>query len=146
MMAPACIGIGAAPARAGAGAAPRGAHRGARGARGARAPRAASSATDVKTVRSSSGEGNGGGDASSASADVVVIGAGIGGLSAASLLAKYGKKVIVCESHTEPGGAAHAWHRDGYTFESGPSLYSTMTDKYSMNPMGQVLDAIGEQE
>ncbi|XRB08533.1 prolycopene isomerase [Pycnococcus provasolii] len=129
MMAPACIGIGAAPR-----------------ARAPRARGAGARVADVKTVRSSSGEGNGGGDASSASADVVVIGAGIGGLSAASLLAKYGKKVIVCESHTEPGGAAHAWHRDGYTFESGPSLYSTMTDKYSMNPMGQVLDAIGEQE
>lgn len=48
----------------------------------------------------------------------------------AGLLAKYGKKVLVCESHDVPGGAAHAWTvraPDGgglYHFESGPSLYS----------------------
>lgn len=77
---------------------------------------------------------------------MVVIGAGIGGLSAGALLAKYGKRVTVLESHAIPGGAAHAWERDGYTFESGPSLYSTMTDKFSMNPMAQVLDAIEEQD
>lgn len=39
--------------------------------------------------------------------DVVVIGAGIGGLSCAALLAKYGVACTVVESHTIPGGAAH---------------------------------------
>jgi glycine/D-amino acid oxidase-like deaminating enzyme len=33
-------------------------------------------------------------------ADIVVIGSGIGGLCCAGLLAKYGFKVIVCESHS----------------------------------------------
>ena len=70
--------------------------------------------------------------------DVVVIGGGLGGLCAGALLAKYGLRVTVCESHSIPGGAAHAWHRDGYTFESGPSLYSGMTARPSMNPIGQV--------
>ena len=32
--------------------------------------------------------------------DVVVIGSGIAGLSAAALLATYGENVVVCESHT----------------------------------------------
>lgn len=68
-----------------------------------------------------------------------------GGLSAGALLAMYGKKVVVLESHDVPGGAAHAWERDGYTFESGPSLYSTMTTPGTMNPMGQVLQALGEE-
>ena len=40
-------------------------------------------------------------------ADVVVIGAGIGGLSCAAMLAKYGLTVTVLESHSIPGGAAH---------------------------------------
>lgn len=39
--------------------------------------------------------------------DVVVIGAGIGGLSCAALCAKYGLKVTVLESHNIIGGAAH---------------------------------------
>lgn len=60
----------------------------------------------------------------------MVIGSGIGGLSCAGLLAKYGLKVAVCESHSIPGGAAHAWTVRSpsvpgvYHFESGPSLYS----------------------
>lgn len=40
-------------------------------------------------------------------ADVVVIGSGIGGLSCAALLAKYGLDVTVLESHGAIGGAAH---------------------------------------
>jgi heterodisulfide reductase subunit A-like polyferredoxin len=39
--------------------------------------------------------------------DVVVIGSGIGGLSCAALLAKYGLEVTVLESHAVIGGAAH---------------------------------------
>ena len=38
-------------------------------------------------------------------ADVAVIGAGINGLSAAALLAKAGRSVVVVESQAEPGGA-----------------------------------------
>ena len=59
--------------------------------------------------------------------DVVVIGAGLGGLATGALLALQGIDVIVVEAHSIPGGAAHCWKRNGYTFESGPSLYSGMT-------------------
>jgi carotene isomerase len=76
--------------------------------------------------------------------DVIVIGSGIGGLCCASLLAKYGLKVTVCESHSIPGGAAHNFTRDGYKFDSGPSLYSGMSYSPSTNPLKQVLDAIEE--
>ena len=50
----------------------------------------------------------------------------------------------VCEAHSEPGGAAHAWQRGGYTFESGPSLYSGMTDRPSPNPITNVLEILEE--
>jgi phytoene dehydrogenase-like protein len=76
--------------------------------------------------------------------DVVVIGSGIGGLSCGALLARYGLDVIVCESHTLPGGAAHGFERDGFIFDSGPSLYSGLSDRPSPNPLRQVLDAVGE--
>lgn len=43
--------------------------------------------------------------------DVAIIGAGIGGLTAAALLADSGLKVVVCEQHLVPGGFAHNWLR-----------------------------------
>ena len=76
--------------------------------------------------------------------DVVVIGSGIGGLSCAALLARYGFDVTVCESHSIPGGAAHAFERNGFKFDSGPSLYSGLSYSPSSNPLRQVLDAINE--
>ncbi len=76
--------------------------------------------------------------------DVIIIGSGIGGLSCAGLLAKYGFKVTVCESHSIPGGAAHSFSYNGFKFDSGPSLYSGLSYSPSNNPLRQVLDAIGE--
>ena len=76
--------------------------------------------------------------------EVVVIGSGIGGLSCAALLARYGIDVTVVESHSIAGGAAHAFERNGYKFESGLSLYSGLSYTPSPNPLRQVLDAIGE--
>ncbi len=78
------------------------------------------------------------------SADVVVIGSGIGGLCCAALLAKYGFDVVVCESHSIPGGAAHAFERNGFIFDSGPSLYSGLSARTSPNPLRHVLNLIGE--
>lgn len=76
--------------------------------------------------------------------DVIVIGSGIGGLVAAGLLARYGRRVLVCESHTLPGGAAHAFKRQGFTFDSGPSFYCGLADPTSCNPLREVLAALGE--
>ncbi|MCF4965846.1 phytoene desaturase family protein [Nostoc sp. CMAA1605] len=75
---------------------------------------------------------------------IIIIGSGIGGLCAAGLLARYGKQVIVCESHTMAGGAAHSFRRRGFEFDSGPSFYCGLTGKDSLNPIKQVLDALGE--
>ncbi|CAN0387861.1 unnamed protein product [Ectocarpus sp. 12 AP-2014] len=74
-------------------------------------------------------------------AEVVVIGSGIAGLCTAALLSSYGKKVVVCESHTQPGGCAHGFDRLGYKFDSGPSLFSGIP---TPNPLKHVLNAIGE--
>lgn len=76
--------------------------------------------------------------------EVVIIGSRIGGLSCAGLLASYGFEVTVCESHSIPGGAAHGFERQGFHFDSGPSLYSGLSYSPSPNPLRQVLDAIGE--
>ncbi len=52
--------------------------------------------------------------------DVIVVGSGIGGLAAAALLAKYGKKrVLVLERHYAIGGFTHTFHRPGYEWDVG---------------------------
>ncbi len=76
--------------------------------------------------------------------DAIVIGSGIGGLVAGSMLARYGKRVLVCESHTIAGGAAHSFSRRGFHFDSGPSFYCGLTDRQSLNPLSQVLNMLEE--
>ncbi|KAJ1626723.1 hypothetical protein T492DRAFT_201008 [Pavlovales sp. CCMP2436] len=73
----------------------------------------------------------------SESVDVVVIGAGVGGLSCAAMLARYGLDVLVLESHSIAGGAAHGFERGGFKFDSGPSLFNGMSEP-STNPLRQV--------
>jgi len=48
---------------------------------------------------------------------VLVIGAGIAGLSAASYLQRNGFQTEIFESHNLPGGLCTAWKRNGYTFD-----------------------------
>jgi phytoene dehydrogenase-like protein len=76
--------------------------------------------------------------------DIVIIGSGMGGLCCGALLARYGFRVTICESHSIPGGAAHSFERKGFKFDSGPSLYSGLSYTPSANPLRQVLDALGE--
>jgi phytoene desaturase len=55
--------------------------------------------------------------------NIIVIGAGFAGLSAASVLAKAGHKVTILEKNDQPGGRARIWKKDGFTFDMGPSWY-----------------------
>jgi phytoene dehydrogenase-like protein len=52
-------------------------------------------------------------------ADVLVIGAGAGGLCAAARLAQRGQSPLVVESRDRVGGRASSLHRDGYTINTG---------------------------
>ena len=51
--------------------------------------------------------------------DVIIIGAGLGGLTAGAKLAKEGKKVMVLEQHDRPGGCATTFKRRDFTMEVG---------------------------
>jgi phytoene dehydrogenase-like protein len=59
-----------------------------------------------------------------ARADVVVIGAGFGGLAAALRLSELGAKVVVLEALSYPGGCASTFRRGGFSFEAGATLCS----------------------
>ena len=54
---------------------------------------------------------------------VVVIGAGIGGLTAAIHLARSGLHVTVVEKNSRPGGRCDRLSRDGHHFDTGPTLF-----------------------
>ncbi|NMI89043.1 phytoene desaturase [Nanohaloarchaea archaeon] len=54
---------------------------------------------------------------------VVIVGAGFGGLSAASFLADEGLDVEVVEKNEQVGGRASVLEEDGFKFDMGPSWY-----------------------
>lgn len=69
---------------------------------------------------------------------VVVVGAGLGGLSAALRLAGAGRQVTVIEREQVPGGRAGVVEAGGYTFDTGPTVL-TMPDL-----IADALDCVGE--
>lgn len=51
--------------------------------------------------------------------DAIVIGSGIGGMTAAACLAELGSKVLVLEQHYTAGGFTHSYARNGYEWDVG---------------------------
>lgn len=56
--------------------------------------------------------------------NISIIGAGIGGLSAACLLASKGHKVSIFEKNNSFGGKMNLVEAEGYRFDTGPSLFT----------------------
>jgi phytoene dehydrogenase-like protein len=72
--------------------------------------------------------------------NVVIIGAGIAGLSAGIYARKSGFDVTIYESHTRAGGNCTSWRRNGYLFEGGLHwLTGSGTDK----PLNRVWREVG---
>lgn len=53
---------------------------------------------------------------------IVIVGAGMGGLTASLRLAQRGFRVLVIEARSQPGGLASAIEIDGFTFDAGPYI------------------------
>jgi|TARA_B110000977_G_scaffold87416_1_gene116284 phytoene dehydrogenase-like protein len=79
---------------------------------------------------------------------VIIIGSGVGGLTAGALLAHYGRKVLVLESHYATGGAAHGFQRKTdvgeFRFDTGPSFFAGLTTINALNPLAALLELVGE--
>jgi phytoene desaturase len=69
---------------------------------------------------------------------VVVVGAGLGGLSAALRLAGAGRRVTLLEREAVPGGRNGLLEVEGYSFDTGPTVL-TMPDL-----IADCFDAVGE--
>ncbi len=89
--------------------------------------------------------------------DTIIIGSGIGSLTAAALLSKEGQKVLVLERHYTAGGFTHVFKRKGYEWDVGihyigdvgrphsvmKKLFDYITDgKLHWADMGEVYDRI----
>jgi phytoene desaturase len=78
--------------------------------------------------------------------DVVVIGAGIGGLTCAAYLAKKGKKVKVFEQHFVPGGCCSSFSRKGFKFDAGVLHLTGGKESGAFQKVMAALDMEGELE
>ena len=73
--------------------------------------------------------------------DAVVIGSGLGGLTAAALLSKAGKNVCVLERNHSIGGAASAFKSGALRIE--PSLHQTADPNDPQEPKRAILEELG---
>lgn len=69
-------------------------------------------------------------------ADVVVVGAGIAGLTAAALLAKQGLRVELLEAHHQSGGCAGTFRRGPYVFDVGATQVAGLEEGAAGHPAG----------
>ena len=53
---------------------------------------------------------------------IVVIGSGLGGLSAAIRLQAQGHQVTIAEKRDKPGGRAYVYQQDGFTFDADTTI------------------------
>ncbi len=94
--------------------------------------------------------------------DAILIGSGLGSLTAAAMMSKEGKRCLVLERHYTPGGYTHVFKRRGYEWDVGvhyvgevnrpnsilSKLFGYITDgRLEWADMGEVYDriVIGEQ-
>ncbi len=80
--------------------------------------------------------------------DVIVVGAGIGGLTTAALLAKRGLDVLVVEQHSLPGGCCSAVRRQDVAMDVGSTVLYGFGERglnahrFVMNELGEDIDVI----
>jgi prolycopene isomerase len=82
--------------------------------------------------------------------DVIVVGAGLGGMTAASLLAKGGLSVLMIDQQNKPGGACTSCKREDHVFDAGAAMLYGFGEKgfrpfrFLMNELEEPIDAISQ--
>ncbi len=76
--------------------------------------------------------------------DAVIVGAGIGGLSSASILAREGLSVLVIEQSDRPGGLCKSFKRGQFTFDTAPTKFQGLGE-LGFSPIRRLLDYLDEQ-
>ena len=88
--------------------------------------------------------------------DAIVIGSGMGGMTAAAALSKMGRKVLLLEQYKTLGGLTHSFSRDGFSWDAGihylgclapedreRGILDWLTHKpMDFEPMGSVYDTL----
>lgn len=72
--------------------------------------------------------------------DVLIVGSGMGSLSAGALLAEKGLRVTVLEQNWQPGGCTSSYWRKGFVFEAGATTLVGLGDHM---PLQHLLDKTG---
>jgi len=67
--------------------------------------------------------------------DTIIIGSGVGGLSAAICLSREGQKVLVLEQHDVPGGWCHSFYLNGHRFTPGVHYIGLLDKGQSTNEL-----------
>lgn len=76
---------------------------------------------------------------------VIIVGAGIAGLSAGVYAAQSGFDVTIYEQHTIPGGASTSWRRKGYLFEGGMHWLTGSSPNASLHELWRELGALNDK-
>ncbi len=75
--------------------------------------------------------------------DVIVVGAGLGGMTAASLLAKRGLSVLMIEQQSKPGGACTSFKREDHVHDVGAAMLYGFGEK-GFRPFHFILNELEE--
>jgi len=76
---------------------------------------------------------------------VLIVGAGIAGLSAGVYARQSGFDTTIFESHIVPGGASTSWRRKGYYFEGGLHWLTGSSEKTQLNKLWREVGALNDE-
>ncbi|MEW9123768.1 MAG: NAD(P)/FAD-dependent oxidoreductase [Thermotaleaceae bacterium] len=75
---------------------------------------------------------------------VIIIGAGIAGLTAGVYACQSGFDVVIYEAHSIPGGASTSWKRKGYLFEGGMHWLTGSSPKTALHKLWREIGALDD--